>query len=104
MLFRNSAQELGKYGLLYYNCLFMLAPMVALCVYLGEFERVQSFAGWSEPGFVVAYLSSCVMGFVLMYSTVLCTSYNSALTTTIVGCLKVRCAASLFRPETLNIF
>nr|XP_046909008.1 UDP-N-acetylglucosamine/UDP-glucose/GDP-mannose transporter-like [Dermatophagoides farinae] len=83
------SRDLGKYGILYYNALFISIPLflLSLCVddwrqcFL-EFERLNS------PWFVLAFLMSNIMGFVLMYSTALCTQYNSALTTTIVGCLK----------------
>lgn len=47
------------------------------------------FGKWGEPVFLGEFLLSCVMGFVLNYAIIVSTHYNSALTTSIVGVIKV---------------
>lgn len=82
------AKDLGKNGLLFYNGLFMLIPAAIVAKTTGGLTGVLDFPDWKNPLFVFMFLLSCVMGFVLNYSIVLCTAYNSALTTTIVGVIK----------------
>ena len=83
-----NSNELGKYGILFYNCFYLVVPAICLASYTGDIEKAYQFKDWNNYLFLGQFLMSCFMGFVLNYSIVLCNEANSPLTTTIVGCLK----------------
>ncbi|KAM6965031.1 nucleotide sugar transporter SLC35D2 [Aplochiton taeniatus] len=81
-------EGLGKYGVLFYNAVIIVIPTVVASAFTGDLHKAMAFEDWFNTPFIICFLMSCIMGFVLMYSIVLCSHYNSALTTTVVGALK----------------
>ncbi|XP_055315723.1 uncharacterized protein LOC129575755 [Sitodiplosis mosellana] len=87
--------DIGKNGIMFYNSVIMLMPAIIGAWVLGDFDAAFNYEHWTNPLFFVQFFMSCVMGFVLSYSILLCTQFNSALTTTIIGCLKNICVTYL---------
>ena len=50
--------------------------------------KITAFDGWASPEFIPIFIIASLLGSVLNYSIFLCTAYNSALTTAVIGCLK----------------
>lgn len=87
--------DIGKYGIMFYNSVIMIVPVVVGAWLFGDLDAAYNYPHWHNPVFLVQFLLSCVMGFILSYAIVMCTQFNSALTTTIIGCLKNICVTYL---------
>ncbi|XP_053553100.1 UDP-N-acetylglucosamine/UDP-glucose/GDP-mannose transporter-like [Bombina bombina] len=81
-------KELGKYGVLYYNATFMIIPTLIYALWTGDIVKVIHFKEWTNIAFAFQFLLSCMMGFLLVFSIVQCSYYNSALATTVIGAIK----------------
>ena len=57
-------------------------------LWVSTIMKLRDFEGWGKDYFIVFFLGASVLGSVLNYSIFLCTAYNSALTTAVIGCLK----------------
>lgn len=80
--------DLKENDLLFYYSSMTLPLLLSLFHYTGEIDKLFAYDGWSNPGFWLFFLLSSLMGFTLNYSMMLCTRFNSPLTTTVIGCLK----------------
>ena len=73
---------------MFFNNFFALVPCLLLAYGSGEIDAALAFGEWSDASFVVQFCLSCVFGFILNFCILLCTHYNSALTTTAIGPIK----------------
>ena len=79
----------SKLGVLYYNSLMSIMIILPLLLMKkNEVEAIVLYPYWGDITFLCFFVLASLMGSVLNYATYLCTTTNSALTTTVVGCLK----------------
>lgn len=83
-----NSKVMGMFQLMFYNSLFSMIPAIIATSATGDFKKILKYDKWDNPWFLSCFLLSCLMGFLLAMSTYLCTFYNSALTSAMVGSIK----------------
>jgi len=95
---------INNFGLLYYNSLLAIPFVFVFVVFNDEISGVISYEHIFQRDFLVCFTLNLLLGSLLNYSMFLCTTVNSALTTTIMGQLKnvLQVLLGLFVLETVE--
>jgi hypothetical protein len=80
--------RLGSFGLVYFNAAIALPLTLVGAGLSGEFAELAAYPRLADRGFLGAVLTSAALGVVLTYAGILCTTFNSPLTTSMTGCAK----------------
>ena len=84
----SSEKKLDALGVLYYNSMIAAPLALMLSLVTGEARAVLDFPSLHDPRFQGGFLVSSVMGLVLTYTSVLCTTYTSPLAASMTGNIK----------------
>jgi len=79
---------INSFGLLFYNSLLAIPFVLVIVLYTSELSTVLDYPRLGDNGFQLVLIANLVLGSLLNYSMFLCTTTNSALTTTVVGQVK----------------
>lgn len=85
--FTKERTQCGEFEMMFYNNLLSL-PFVAVLVILFEAKNLVHYEYWTDPGFILCFLMSSVLAFLLNYFIFLCSTVNSPLTTSVTGQVK----------------
>lgn len=81
-------KKIEKYCIMFYNSLFMILPTIAIAWFIGDLHSSYEFKHWLDPWFLIQFICSCFMGIIYSYFAFICTQFNSALTMSMLGCIK----------------
>jgi len=85
----NLEADLNSFGLLYYSSVLSVPFLLAFVLVTGELTDSLQYPYWTSLSFQAALWTALIQGAALNFALFYCTLTTSALTTTIVGQLKV---------------
>lgn len=80
--------RMSAVGTLYYNAMTAAPLAFVLCLANGEIAELLNFPYLTDAKFWFSFVVACLLGPILTYSSMLCTTYNSPLATSVTGNIK----------------